>query len=119
MTAEEQLKILNTKLEEFVKAYKGFKEVGIDEEIIIAYIFYKTRLPRKDILKILESQEEFYKKLTNDLVLDALEDKEKPTPNNIGPYIRPNPNPFSYGSGSIYKSQGNITINPHTEMTEK
>ena len=100
MTAEEELKILNGKLKEFIEAYKNFKEAGLDEEIIIAYIFYKTRLPRKDILKILESQEEFYKKLTNNLVLDALEDEERSTPNNIKPYLQ---YPGGFTTGSLYR----------------
>ncbi len=50
-------------LERFVEHYKELREVGINQEILEAYLASKTRLSMKNIKAILESQDEFYENL--------------------------------------------------------
>jgi len=54
---------LNKQLETLSNAFDAFRETGIDEEIFIAYIIYKTRLAKKTVMDMLHAQEEFFEKL--------------------------------------------------------
>lgn len=59
-------------LEKFTENYKELRSVGINQEILEAYLASKTRLSMKSIKAILESQDEFYEKLIIDVTVDAL-----------------------------------------------
>ncbi len=72
MKPEDRVKTLNKRLKKVVEKFNELKKSGIDEEILIVYIHHKTKLSRKNVKKMLEAQEEFYKKLIGKLMLDAL-----------------------------------------------
>jgi len=57
------LQKLNKQLETLMETFEAFKKNGIDEEIMVAFIVYKTRLAKKTVLEMLHAQEEFYEKL--------------------------------------------------------
>ena len=59
-------------LERFTKDYEELRSIGINPEILEAYLVSKTRLSRKSIQAILASQDEFYKNLIIDVAVDAL-----------------------------------------------
>ena len=50
---------------------------GVDEELLIIYIKDKTKLPTRDIKKMLDKQEEFYNKLVKEEVVNSLENDNK------------------------------------------
>ena len=50
------------------------REVGISEDILLAYVLFKTKLSKKSVMAVLNSQTEFYQKLVNDAMLDNLEE---------------------------------------------
>lgn len=54
---------LNKQLETLQETFEAFKEVGIDQEIMVAFIVYKTRLAKKTVIEMLNAQEEFFEKL--------------------------------------------------------
>lgn len=59
-------------LERFTENYKELRSVGINQEILEAYLAAKTRLSMKSIQVILKSQDEFYENLIIDVAVDAL-----------------------------------------------
>lgn len=59
-------------LERFTENYKELKAVGINQEILEAYLQTKTRLSLKSIKAILESQDEFYENLIMKEAVDKL-----------------------------------------------
>lgn len=59
-------------LEKFVEHYKELRSVGINEDILVAYLKFKTGLAMKTIKDILQAQDEFYEKLIVEAVEDAL-----------------------------------------------
>lgn len=72
MDANNQLKILNARLKSFTEAYNNFKALGIDEDLLVGYIVYKTKLSKKQVLLVIQNQEVFYNKLLSKLTLDSL-----------------------------------------------
>jgi len=59
-------------LERFTENYKELKSVGINQEILEAYLATKTRLSMKSIQAILKSQDEFYENLIITAAVDGL-----------------------------------------------
>lgn len=51
---------LKEALDKFSSHYEELKSIGLNKEIIEAYLQRKTKLPIKDIRAILECQEEFF-----------------------------------------------------------
>ena len=66
----------------YIVLMESRRSVGINEEVLIAYIHYKTKLPIGEIKEMIKSYEEFHRKIINEEVLKTLEkelgnDKEK------------------------------------------
>ena len=76
---EKKIEILNKRLGEFADAYRNFQKIGISEDILLAYVIFKTKLSQKSVKLILDAQTEFYKKLVNDAMLDNLEEDNVPS----------------------------------------
>ena len=57
------LKTFEKKLDQIRQGLEIMKRCGIDDELLIAWIQSKTKLPQKDIKLMLKSTEEFYGKL--------------------------------------------------------
>jgi hypothetical protein len=72
----ENIRVLNTKevkkiqasVAEMSKTFATLKATGIHEDILMAYLVNKTKLSKHDIRQVLESQEDFYKKLSGLMV---------------------------------------------------
>jgi len=73
---EDKIDDLRKKLQKVVHGFEHLKNLGINEEILVAYIQYKTKLSVRDIREVLKSYEEFHTKLINTAALDALEDNQ-------------------------------------------
>jgi len=71
---EKKIEVLNKRLGEFADAYRNFQKIGISEDILLAYVMFKTKLSQKSIRAVLETQTEFYQKLVNNAMLDNLEE---------------------------------------------
>ena len=71
---EKKIEVLNRRLGEFADAYRNFQKIGISEDILLAYVMFKTKMSQKSIKAILNTQTEFYQKLVNNAMLDNLED---------------------------------------------
>jgi len=69
---DDKITAMRKALERFTEHYKELKAVGINQEILEAYIAAKTRLSMKSIKAILESQDEFYEKLIVNAAVDRL-----------------------------------------------
>jgi len=70
---EKKIEVLNRRLGEFCDAYKNFMKIGISEDILLAYVMFKTKLSKKSVRAMLDTQTEFYNKLVNNAMLDNLE----------------------------------------------
>lgn len=73
---ERKIDILNRRLKTFADAYTEFQKIGISDDILLAYVMFKTKLSQKSIKMVLGSQKEFYEKLVNNLMLDTLEEED-------------------------------------------
>jgi len=67
---------LKKSLKKTVDAFKELKECGINEEVLIAYIQYQTKLSRREILGVLESYEDFHTNLIKKEMLKKFEADE-------------------------------------------
>jgi predicted DsbA family dithiol-disulfide isomerase len=63
---------LNSRLKKIQETFEEWKNSGINEEILIIYLADKTGLGKKDIKALLKSQEQFFKDLIKDAVVDRL-----------------------------------------------
>ena len=68
---------LDKNMKDVVSKFKDLKNSGVDEELLIIYIKDKTKLPTRDIKKMLDKQEEFYNKLVKEEVVNSLENDNK------------------------------------------
>ena len=70
--SSDKITAMRNALEKFTEHYKELREVGINQEILEAYLASKTRLSMKSIKAILESQDEFYNNLIVNAAVDAI-----------------------------------------------
>jgi hypothetical protein len=63
---------LNSRLKKIQETFEEWKNSGINEEILIIYLADKTGIGKKDIKALLKSQEQFFKDLVKDAVVDRL-----------------------------------------------
>ena len=68
---------LRRKLQNLSHNFNVLKNVGINEEVLIAYIHYKTKLNIGDIKEMIHSYEEFHRKIINEEVLKKFEEDEQ------------------------------------------
>jgi uncharacterized protein YktB (UPF0637 family) len=68
----DEIPALKRNLKKVVEKFNDLKKCGIDEEILIIYIRDKTRLSKKQVKEVLNSMDEFYKKLLRKSVIDNL-----------------------------------------------
>ena len=72
MNEDDKITSIKKALNKFTKHYEELKAVGINQEILEAYLITKTKLPRKTIKSILNSQKEFYDNLITTAAVEAL-----------------------------------------------
>lgn len=74
MKGEEETKFdtLSRRLKEVAEGYNKLKEVGIHEDILIAFIKDKTGMSKKDINKMLKATDNFYEMLTQKVVEEQI-----------------------------------------------
>ena len=73
MAKDDKIDDLRKKLQNLSHNFNILKNVGINEEVLIAYIHYKTKLPIGDIKEMIKSYEDFHRNLINEEVLKTLE----------------------------------------------
>ena len=73
MNKEIAIETLNRRLKEVVDKFNALKNCGMDEEILKIYLQNKTKLPRRDIDKMLKHMEEFYDRLIKEELIKNLE----------------------------------------------
>jgi len=61
----ETIKELTRNLQKIKEAYENWKKAGLNEELLIIYIADKTRMPKKDVQKMLFFQDKFFDELIN------------------------------------------------------
>ena len=66
--------ILSERLKKVVESFDAMKKSGIDEEILISWITYKTRMKINDVRKMLEATDEFYNKLLKESIIEGMEE---------------------------------------------
>jgi len=71
MTSNDPYKLKET-LERLNKSLEDMKRYGMDEEILIAYLKYKTKLSTKQINLVLLNIDTFYAKTIGRMVAKAL-----------------------------------------------
>ena len=64
--------ILGERLKRVQEGFSIMKNLGIDEEILIAWLQVKTKLSAKVIRIMLRSQEEFYERLMKEEMLKKI-----------------------------------------------
>ena len=72
--AQTKINNFEKKLKTLLEGIEIMKKNGIDEEILICWLIQKTKLSRKNVQLMLNSQEEFYNKLLNETVFDCLKE---------------------------------------------
>ena len=73
MNEEIPIETLNRRLKEVADKFNALKNCGMDEEILKIYLQNKTKLPRRDIDKMLKHMEEFYDRLIKEELIKNLE----------------------------------------------
>jgi len=73
-TTRVSIEALGERLKKVVEGFELLKANGVDEEIMIAWIIYKTRMSRKSVEGMLKAQEEFYQRLLRDEMIKEMED---------------------------------------------
>jgi hypothetical protein len=63
---------LNSRLKKIQETFEEWKNSGMNEELLIIYLADKTGIGKKDIKALLKSQEQFFKDLVKDAVVDRL-----------------------------------------------
>lgn len=69
---KDHIKIFGNRLKKLIEGIETMKHFGLDEDILIAWICYKTKLSKKDVQLMLKSQEEFYTRLLKKNILENL-----------------------------------------------
>ena len=72
MTVDERFRVLGTRLQKVQEGFHIMKNLGIDEEILIAWMQVKTKLSAKVVRIMLKSQEEFYERLMKEQMLKKI-----------------------------------------------
>ena len=67
-----ETKELSKRLKETKEAFDVMRKAGINEEVLIIYLIYKTKLPRKKVMEMLNHQKEFYENLVNKEFLEKV-----------------------------------------------
>lgn len=70
---------LNENLKEIKEKFEALQALGVDKEILIAWIKYKTNSAKGTIEKMLDAQEEFYQKLIKEEMLKKMDEDERET----------------------------------------
>ena len=73
MNKEIAIETLNRRLKDIVDKFAALKNCGMNEEILKIYLQHKTKLPRRDIDKLLKHTEEFYDRLIKEELIKNLE----------------------------------------------
>ncbi len=73
MTEGKHIKIFGKRLKKLIEGIELMKHYGLDNEILIAWLCQKTRLPKTEVILMLKSQEEFYNRLMKKDIVEALE----------------------------------------------
>lgn len=59
----EQAEKIKAQLQSIQRTMLSLKKTGIHQDILIAYLHDRTGMSKRDLVSILNAQEEFYKKL--------------------------------------------------------
>ncbi len=70
---KDHIKIFGNRLKQLIQGIETMKNFGLDEDILVSWLCYKTKLSKKDVQLMLKSQEEFYNKLVKRNILENLE----------------------------------------------
>jgi len=70
---KDHIKIFGNRLKQLIQGIETMKHFGLDNEILISWLCYKTKLPKKDVQLMLKSQEEFYNRLMKKNIIENLE----------------------------------------------
>ena len=70
---KDHIKIFGNRLKKLVEGVETMKHFGLDNDILVSWLCYKTKLSKKDIQLMLKSQEEFYNKLMKRNIIENLE----------------------------------------------
>ena len=72
MNEDDKITSIKKSLDKITKHYEELKSIGINQEILESYLIVKTKLSRKIIKCILNSQKEFYDNLITTAAVEAL-----------------------------------------------
>jgi len=70
----DKIETLNKRLKELAENIKSFKENGISEEILEAWLCHKLKMSLSNVRKFMKCYEEFYDNLLKGQILESLED---------------------------------------------
>lgn len=70
---DDRIKILGKRLAAVIEGFNIMKNLGLDEEILVAWLRVKTKLNDKQIRTMLRSQEEFYERLIKEEMLKKIQ----------------------------------------------
>ncbi len=68
------IKIFGKRLKKVLEGLETMKAYGLDDDILISWLCHKTKLPKKDVILMIKSQDEFYHRLLNKDIIDGLKD---------------------------------------------
>ena len=68
-----KIETLNKRLKEVKEKFDALQKSGIDHEILEVYLASKTKLPRRDVKRLLSHLEDFYDRLIKEDILKNLE----------------------------------------------
>jgi hypothetical protein len=69
--------LLAERLKKLAQEIEEFKKVGVSEEILVPFICDRTKLPKRDVKKMLKSVDEFYNLLLRKVAEETAEEFEK------------------------------------------
>ena len=72
--AQTKINSFEKKLKTLIEGIEIMKKNGIDEEILICWLIQKTKLSRKNVKLMLNSQGEFYNRMLDKSIFDALKE---------------------------------------------
>jgi len=72
--AQTKINSFEKKLKTLIEGIEIMKKNGIDEEILICWLIQKTKLSRKNVQLMLNSQGEFYNRMLDKSIFDALKE---------------------------------------------
>jgi hypothetical protein len=68
-----ELRSFSKRLETLNKNLEIMKQVGVDEDLLVAYLCHKLKISEKNAKKMLSSIEEFYEKLMKEGIAKSIE----------------------------------------------